>query len=119
MILLAVLTFFTGCSLCPTQIKTEFVQTKPFKFIIIDVNVTKVKKTKPFSLAEKISFTNSKKTAVKISVETWVKLREINAKRVKANKRLRLHKLMLRKALDAVNKQIKKYMDYVNENRKH
>ena len=108
-----------GCSLCPTKIETEFVQTKPFKFTVIDVNVTEVKEVEPFSLAEKISFVDSKKAAVKMSVETWVKVRKINAKRVKANKRLRLHKLMLRKALDAVNKQIKKYMDYVNENRKH
>jgi len=102
--------FLMGCSLCTPKIKTEYVEPKVFKFVPIDVNVTEVKEIEPFDLNGKIKFTDNSNSSVKMTVESWIAIRDINKQRTNALRRLRLHEKMYRKALDAVNGQIKAYL---------
>jgi len=105
--------FLMGCSLCQPKIKTEYVETKKFKFIPIEVNVTDVKKIKPFDLTGKIKFTDDSNSSVRMSVNSWIAIRNVNKQRTKAIRRLRRHKMMYRKALESVNGQIKLYLESV------
>ena len=109
--------FLMGCSLCPTQIKTEYIEPKAFKFVPIDVNVTEIKEIKPFNLNGKIKFTDDTNSSVKMSVKSWIAIREVNRQRTKAVLRLRLHEKMYRKALDAVNEQIRLYLKTRNNSK--
>jgi len=106
--------FLMGCSLCTPQIRTEYVETKAFKFVPIEVNVTEIKEIKPFNLNGKIKFTDDSNSSVKMSVKSWIAIRDVNRQRTKAVRRLRLHEKMYRKALDAVNGQIRAYLKTVN-----
>ena len=110
-----VVLFWTGCSLCTPQIKTEYVETKAFKFVPIDVNVTEVKEIKPFNLNGKIKFADDSNSSVKMSVKSWIAIRDVNQQRTEAVRRLLLHEKMYRKALDAVNGQIRAYLKLMEE----
>ena len=99
-----------GCSLCTPQIRTEYVETKAFKFVPIEVNVTEIKEIKPFNLNGKIKFTDDTNSSVKMSVKSWIAIRDVNRERTNAVRRLQLHEKMYRKALDSVNEQIRAYL---------
>lgn len=101
--------FLTGCTLFPQKNKTVFVEPKAFEFVKIDVNLSEVKRVEPFPLEGKISFVDDTNSSIKMKVNTWLKIRSLNAEKDAESKRLRLHKIMLRKALDEVNRQIDIY----------
>jgi len=109
--LILVLVFWTGCSLFPQQIKTEFVEAKKFEFVVIDVNVSEVERPPALSLNGKVHFEDDMNESVVMGVDTWIKIRDISSIRTKAIKRLNIHLLMYRKALNAVNGQIRRYLD--------
>ena len=102
--------FLVGCSLCTPQIKTVYVETNPFRFTPIDVNLSEVKEVEKINLDGKLWFENDSNSSVCMVVDTWLKVRESkNSKDVEC-KRLRLHNVILKKANDGNLKQIKSYI---------
>ena len=107
--------FLMGCSLCTPQIRTEYVETKAFKFVPIDVNVTEIKKVEPFDFSGKIEFKDDTNRSVCMEVDTWISILGRNRKKDTAIRRHELHENMYGRALDAVNKQIRAYLKLMEE----
>ena len=100
--------FLVGCT-SKAKIETVFVEPNKFEFVPIDVNVTDVSKAPVIYLKGKIKFLDDNNKSVVMSVDTWRSIRSVSSKKRMIIERLRRHKIMYRKALDALNKQIKLY----------
>jgi len=103
--------FYTGCSLCSQPTKTVIVEPTPFKFVPIEVNLTEVEEVKKIDLKGKLKFLDDRNLSVVMDVNTWVKIRRAKRDESFANRRLRLQKKILFKALDGNLKQIYRYKE--------
>ena len=104
---LILLLFLTGCT--KTITKTVYVHPEPFKFIPIEINVTEVKEVEPFPLKGLIKFVDDRNESVKMSVDTWLKLRRAKRDEHRANIKLKRHNKMYKKANRGLNRQIELY----------
>ena len=102
--------FYTGCSLCTPQIKTVYVEPKPFKFTPIDVNLSEIKMVEKINLDGKLWFSDDSNGSVCMDVDTWLNVRKAKRAESFANKKLGLQKIILKKALDGNLKQMKRYI---------
>jgi len=101
--------FLVGCT--SKAVETVFIEPKKFEFVPIDVNVSEVSKAPVIYLEGKIKFLNDSNKSIVMSVDTWLQIRDVSEKKKKIIIRLRRHKLMYRKALNGVNRQIRRYLN--------
>ena len=109
-IMILTVVFWTGCS-SKVLTKTVYLEPKKFEFVPIEINVTEVKKVEPIPLKGKIEFIDNRNESIKMSVNSWLKIRRAKIDEHRANIRLRIHKEMYKKANKSLNRQIRLYLN--------
>ena len=102
--------FLVGCSLCTPQIKTVYVEPKPFKFTPIDVNLSEIKMVEKINLDGKLWFSDDSNSSVCMDADTWSPIRKSNKQKDINLRKGNLQKRILIKALDGNLKQMKRYI---------
>ena len=106
--------FLTGCT-SKVITKTVIVQPEPFKFIKIDVNLSKIQDIPKLDLTDKVQYTDETKAKVEMDTSVWEVVRTISKIKTKVILREKLQKQMTQKALQGMLDQVDLYNQVIKD----